>query len=141
MRASASDGTAIASWAIFGIQVMPGDEGIDHVEIALGHAVHGDDPAAGYRGLGFGIPGAVEGGKAVGRVFGGELVEPQRAFVPLGKAFPAIGHARRGGAILICHETGPPKAQASSTRWSAVKGKMRVQMTGWFREPVESGAI
>ena len=87
-----------------GIDVIAGDEGVDHVEIGGGRAVHRLDPARSHGQSGLRIVTADEGGEAVLGVLDRELVEPERALVPVGEALPAIGEVARlsghGGSRL-----------------------------------------
>ena len=49
------------------------------------------------------VAGAVESGKAVLGILDGEPVEPQRSFIPIGEALPAIGAAMRLRADVFGH--------------------------------------
>ena len=73
------------------IEVMIGDEMVDHVEIGGGDAVHRVDAALFDHKTGLRIAGTLEGGKAVLRVLHGKAVEPQRPLVPIHEAPPPIG--------------------------------------------------
>ena len=70
--------------------MMAGDEFIDHVEVMGQHAIHAGNLARGYDNAGLRIGGTGEGGKAVGGVFHGKLVEPQGALIPLRITPPAV---------------------------------------------------
>ena len=82
------------------VEAVPGDEGIDRVEVRLGHAVQLDDPAVGDDEARRRVGGRVHGDQAEGGVRRGEPVEVH----PLGvhEPFPAGLHdrfSRTGGGF------------------------------------------
>ncbi len=73
------------------IEVVAGDERVDHVEVCGRDPVHRHDPPALDDKPRRRVFRALEGGEAVQRILDREPVEPQWPLVPVGKALPAVG--------------------------------------------------
>ncbi len=110
------------------VEVIAGDEEVDHVEIGLGDAVEFDDAAAGDIAIpGFGSCGLDDGGKAVLGVLDGEFVEPQGPLVPVLEPAPTIrAHltqafpdAFQPGSPFLAPKAGHQTGAASTPRRSS----------------------
>ena len=90
------------------IDVIAGDERVDHIEVRSTDPVHHVDAARTECQPRLWVVTARERGKSVLGVLDRELVEPKRALIPVGEALPAIGEYDR----LSC-QGGSPKRRSS----------------------------